>query len=258
MGKRRGRGRTSHDNWWKQSTGGVAHWVLVSLVGALIVGGGLVAINLPERTTVAAPGATPQTDFTFGADKPPKTRIAYLGDSWTSGTGAADSSTAYTYVANADLGAVYETFSGGGTGYTTGNPASGDGPFVDRVDEVIAWAPDVVVVQGSSNDYAANQQTIYEDALEVFTMLRQGLPEAKIVALGMIHSPDSPVRTDDISLTAVSEAAAASGVQFVNGNEPTPWLDIDTDFADGYHPNPVGHEKVGRNLAEALRPLIEG
>lgn len=254
MGRRR-RARYG-DNWLTTQIGGAPVWV--AIVGA-VVGVGLLAFGLTAQSQrLEAAGSwtpPPKASATPTPTPTPRTSIAFLGDSWAGGAGSekAGAENSYAGKAGRQLGWNYSIFPGGGTGYTIGNTATGDGPFSTRVQGVIDFAPDIVVVQGSSNDYRADEEDIQAAAGAVFASLRSALPNAKIYALGVINSPEAPDDLNDVSRAAVSAAASANGVTFIDGNAEG-WLNQSTDFADGYHPNEQGHQKVADRLVTLLRP----
>lgn len=232
----------------RKSGGG--KYLLLLLLAVVTVGLVIVALNRPPTPSEAAtrsnePRATPVAEQTTEPIK-----AVFIGDSWIGGAGLEESGPTNSYGgrAAAALGwdAIYLT--GGGTGYTRGND-TGEGPFIDRAQAAIDAAPDVVIVQGSSNDYQASSATIEAAANDLFATLRAGLPDAKIYVVGVSDSPSAPVAAMNTSRAAVEKAATANGATFINSNG---WLDQATDFADGYHPNEAGHQKVADQLVAAV------
>ncbi|RKT33688.1 lysophospholipase L1-like esterase [Microbacterium sp. AG1240] len=222
----------------------------MAIVGVLVVGTGALSAYALNRSapTTAAPLPI-RTEFSYGSEREPVTTIAFLGDSWAGGAGVPGGGPDNSYAARTarEIGWPYDIFAGGGTGYTFPENTR----FMSRVAPLIEAAPDVVVVQGSSNDYRASEEEIRQAADEVFAAIRAGLPEARIYALGVFDSPGAPTDLNDVSRRAVSAAAAASGVTWIDGNADG-WLNVETDFADGYHPNEGGHQKVADQLAAYL------
>lgn len=98
-------------------------------------------------------------------------------------------------------------------GYTkraTPDPAV-DTSFITRVPDVVARAPQVVIVQGGAADVLAPPDVITAAAAEVFGTLRAGLGERTlIVAVGPVPTPGS----DGAALSAVSAAVSAAAGQF--------------------------------------------
>jgi lysophospholipase L1-like esterase len=119
------------------------------------------------------------------------------------------------------------------------------------VDALIAYAPDVVVFQGSSNDYRSDSGTIASAATDVYQRVAAALPGVKIIVLGPVDSPGSNPELMNMIRAGLVDATSATGVQWVDANAEG-WLDITSDFADPFHPNNSGHEKV----AERLVPIL--
>ncbi|WP_234057917.1 SGNH/GDSL hydrolase family protein [Microbacterium sp. NFH-22A-Y] len=231
-----------------------AGWIVLGLVGLVAVVGGLTvaALTVNRAPSTVADVTKPSPAASATSTPAPAQRVAFLGDSWAGGTGADPSGprNGYPGLTGSALGWEWKAFQGGGTGYTQGND-KGEGPFQSRVDAVVQYAPTVVVVQGSSNDLTSDFATVNAAASEVFASLRAQLPNARIYALGAINSPASPASQMDMVRSAVSAAASANGVTWIDGNAEG-WLDVATDFADGFHPNNQGHAKVAQHLAAVL------
>lgn len=249
MGKRRRRRRRRSP---VSEIGGMPIWGLAAAIGVIALLGVIVVANLATRTE-ARPAAT----YTAPVAATPTPvaeveRVAFLGDSWVGGTGADPSGPRNGYPGRtaAKLGWQWKAFTGGGTGYTLGN-ASGEGPFADRVAAVIDYAPTVVVVQGSSNDFASDAATLEAAAADVYARLRTGLPDARLVVVGAIDSPGSNPELMGMIRSSVGDAATAAGAEWIDA-DAAGWLDVDTDFTDAFHPNNQGHEKFATQLAAIL------
>lgn len=187
------------------------------------------------------------------AARPPL--VAFLGDSYTAGTGS--SGAGYVDPTAVPLGWETVRFAQGGTGYTNPGDNEGESVYADRVVAVVAANPDIVVIQGSTNDYAADPAALTTTAREVYASLRAGLPEARIIAVG----PLAPPAADEDSLSRVARAlrvaADGEGVPFIDPIaegwlQPADGLFIE----DGYHPNDAGYTAMADRLVGALRPLV--
>lgn len=222
-----------------------------------------VSKNARETSDGGAPGnATEETDpsspepTSSKSPEPDPVRIGFIGDSWSSGTGTDGGLEAsYAALTAKELGWEYQIFAGGGTGYLQDNPVTGDKAFADRADELIAFAPDVVVVQGSSNDTPFAAEDIESAAEQLFTTIRRALPDATIYALGVFDSPAADDVILESSRAGVSQAATDTAAIYIDPNNDE-WLDLETDFADGYHPDAAGHRKVAHQLAVQLDPEL--
>ncbi|WP_181243466.1 SGNH/GDSL hydrolase family protein [Glaciihabitans tibetensis] len=224
---------------------------------ALVSVGGLAYVNNQRAKAIAvesantAPIASPTGEETLQPQK-----IGFIGDSWAGGAGAGGGrDNSYAGIAAKELGWSYLILPGGGTGYLQENTTTAEKPFSARAAELIAFAPDVVVVQGSSNDYRYTTIQIQEAASALFAQIRAALPDAKIIAVGVIDSPAADETELSSSRSGVSAAAASNDIQWVDGNAEG-WLELETDFVDGYHPNLVGHQKVAHHLVSIVEAAV--
>lgn len=230
-------------------------WQLVGLAVLGLVTLGVVAYALiPAPSPTASPAsARPAATITPPPVVKPLT-VAIIGDSYTPQLGA---TTGGSYVDGLAARTSWKilTFGQGGTGYT--NP--GDAPqnetvYLGRVPGVIEAKPDVVIVQGSTNDHAATPVT-QAAASEVYAALRAGLPEAKIVAVGPLSPPDAIPAEIEQTRAALIAATQEASVPFIdptakNWLQPTEGL-----FVDGFHPNEAGHRKISELLITDLAAL---
>lgn len=245
MGKSRKRRRSSK-NWFRENL------KYIGLVVAAAIAVGLLAVALNQPTPSSSRPLTATTTPPPETPTPEPTSVAFLGDSLTAGVGADKPSTGYASLAGKTLGWPTSVFGYGGTGYTVD---FGEGVrYGGRVDLVIEAAPDIVIIQGSTNDYAASSDEIYAAAKDLYAQLSAALPDATLVVLGPLDSPDSNPSLVTVAFDSVQRAAADVGIQFVDARS-TPWLDVATDFSDGFHPNQTGHEKMAAQLSTILSTL---
>lgn len=94
-----------------------------------------------------------------------------------------------------------------GGGYLAAGP---DGTFADRLPKLAAVAPDVVVLQGGTNDLG--QGDVAAAATALIEQIRVALPAARIVLLSPVHlGPGEP----PAELVALRQVAATVRVHFV-------------------------------------------
>jgi acyl-CoA thioesterase-1 len=186
-----------------------------------------------------------------------RVRAAFLGDSYTVGVGD-DERGGYVRPVAERLEWEPLAFGQAGTGYVNpGATEPGSAPYLDRVPAVIAAAPEVVIVQGSTND-ARRPEDIRAAALAVFTALRDGLPEARIIAVGPvlppIESPDDVRRVTD----AVAAAAATAGVPFMDpvAEGWLPFGNVALYDGDLLHPSPAGYDEFAARLGDRMSQLL--
>jgi lysophospholipase L1-like esterase len=201
----------------------------------------------PATATAASPGPATAT-----ADA---RTVVFIGDSWTDGTGASHSGGFPALTAEL-LGWEYTELGVSGSGYVV--PGAG-GPFRSRIAQAVAGAPDVIVVQGSLNEQRVDVDELGRAALDTLTELRQEAdPATDILVVGAPDAPGTdPVRIDRVN-DAVSAAAAAAGLRFVDPAAEN-WTDPDDPdlWADPIHPNDAGHREIAERLAPILEDLVQ-
>lgn len=194
------------------------------------------------------------SDYTYVAPEPRTPTIAaFLGDSYTEGTGVTGGVDGYAPATASRMCWAYEGFGQGGTGYTNpGQASEGESIYADRVADIIAATPNVVVVQGSTND--SDPAATYEQAVATYRALAAGLPGVPVLALG----PTAPPAADPAVVAAVSasvaRAATESGLRFFDPISEG-WLPEDGYSSDRIHPNNAGHKALSTGFVGALRAL---
>lgn len=233
----------------------IAAMTLVVAACAIAVPAYNARVNGPSdeaRAPLAAVTPT-QTASSAPAEKPV---AAFLGDSFSPAMG--QPITEYNYAArlSAQMGWEPLAFGQGGTGYVNpGQADEGDSIFADRVDAIVAASPAVVIVQGSTND--RDYDSTRDAAAEVFTRLRDGLPDAKIIAVGPLLTPTLGADAVTPARDAVRDAASETGVPFIDPLDGK-WLDQDRSLFvdDGIHPSGTGQAEIAAQLAKAVQPLL--
>lgn len=108
--------------------------------------------------------------------------------------------------------------SSGGTGYTTGGSIPGRFSYIDRIQDVAAVKPDILVVQGSVNDGGACTEAIagaYYDAVAAM------LPQTQIVAVAPTWKNSSGYTANvGTSRDAQKAACATRGIPFIDTAPP--------------------------------------
>ncbi|MFF2094859.1 GDSL-type esterase/lipase family protein [Streptomyces sp. NPDC058202] len=159
----------------------------------------------------------------------------------------------------------------GGTGYITpGSYAT----LADRVaTDVIANAPDRVIIWAGYNDNGGSQSAIKTAADSLYAAIKTGLPSAQLFVLGCWSPAASPAASIQNTDTTLKAAAAAAGIPFVSpltgscydaaGNlVATHGAFINSANQAGYiggdsvHPNDAGHAYLARRISTAIRQLM--
>jgi lysophospholipase L1-like esterase len=196
----------------------------------------------------AAPSPTPPPATHLVAGQP---LVAFLGDSWTVGVGATGRR-GYVVRTAERLGWGYADFGVGGSGYSV--PGPHHSRFAQRIPQLVAMHPDLVVVQGSLNERHSTPAALGAAADSTLARLKAALaPGTPVLVVGASYNPGTADATIDWINREVSSAAAAAGLPFVDP-AAAHWLDPRDRglWSDTIHPDDRGHQLV----ADALAPLL--
>lgn len=174
-----------------------------------------------------------------------------IGDSLMSGFGLSPGETAWPALVAETSGAEVIDLACAGAGFV----AFGDcgTPYAGLVARAIAADPDVVVIQSTDNDFGYNPEWRASAAGGVLRSLREGLPNARIVAFGTVVY-DGESGADEVAATSAELQAAtlAAGGSFESLGQPLqghPELMQDDDE----HPTAAGQRVLADAAIEALR-----
>jgi lysophospholipase L1-like esterase len=229
------------------------------MAGALTLSAGCAATPPPVSDKVAKyyedNSSLPATPKAVEVTQPV---AAFIGDSYTQGTGASAGKNWVQLAASASgLSAV--NLGRGGTGYVAVSGLSGCGlekcpAYPDMVAQAVAAKPSVVVVAGGQNDFldfARDPEAVKAAVRKTYTDLRAALPKAKIVAVG----PSTPwevsasVREFDKVVQDAATSVKASYVSLLEPNVITKAMIL----PDGAHVNDTGHKAIAERVGAALR-----
>jgi lysophospholipase L1-like esterase len=181
--------------------------------------------------------------------------VAFVGDSWTFGTGATDRH-GYAYLTAEQLGWRARVLGVGGSGYSV--PGPHHDVFAERIAAAVAADPDVIVVQGSLNERRSTPRALARSATATLAALRaQAAPATRILVLGASYNPGTPDATIDWINAAVGRAAGAEGLPFVDPAAGA-WTDpADRSvWSDPIHPDDAGHQLIADHLGPILSALL--
>ena len=189
------------------------------------------------------------------------TRAVFFGDSYFVGGGYTEASNSMAQLAADDLGWSATIRGGGGTGFVEGNQQYGLEDYLGQIDEGALDVDDPagvqwLVVEGGGNDKDDDPAVIQERAAAVLAAAAERLPDARLVLVGTLDpTVDGFADTDGVN-AALSEAADAAGVPFV---DPQRWLEGRPELVgpDYDHPTPEGHVLAGQRLADALTQIAD-
>jgi acyl-CoA thioesterase-1 len=219
---------------------------------------GSVAAHQTQVTT--APQTTPPGTPSLGLDATSASSagagaepvIAFLGDDWTAGTGASAKAKRFTTLVCAQLHAHERNFGVDFTGYAKSSDSAG--PYLDRVDAVVAANPQVVVVSGGRNDRSDDLATAAEQIKKLFAELHTKLPSAVLIAVAPFWG-DSDLPTELVTLAdAVKTGVTDAGGTYLDIADP---IHGHPDFmADAADPNDQGYASIAAALEPELAPLL--
>ncbi|TFD91133.1 SGNH/GDSL hydrolase family protein [Cryobacterium lactosi] len=255
----------------------------VLLLGALlvIVIGGIVAVvaavvgsgaastaslvpTLPPATSAPAASAAPATSAApaDSSTAPAGPDVAvFLGDSYTQGWGASNPTMKWSTLVAHDAGWTEVNEGQGGTGYVSMAGVASCGQdncptYPDRVAGIVSAAPDIVVIAGGQNDrwaLATDPDLVRAAVDTTFRLLRAGLPNARLIAVGPSTAEPATAMITDLDAW-VQAAADRVDAEYVSLLDPVV-IQSDMVTADGVHVNDAGHRAIAdRVLATVLAP----
>jgi lysophospholipase L1-like esterase len=200
----------------------------------------------------ALPAATSNANAPRGG----QVRALFFGDSLMNGTGARPTRPVMARVAARQLGWDVTVNAFGGTGYTTGG--SRGTPYLDRLSRpgVLSTPYDVVLIEGGTNDKAADPATMRERTTATVSYVRSRLPTAKIVLMGAYNPPGRRYDARRVTIDAIIRSVAIE--------QSLPYFSPISGHwtkgqgrrflcPDGLHPSTYGYGVMGARLARALR-----
>lgn len=259
MGRRKKR-HPSAGGFWTTEYGGMPMWGVAASLVVILGLGSIALVSSSQRVQVDYSSPRPNPIFSFHDETPTPTAepvtVAILGDSFSPPIGQPVPGYSYAAPLASEFGWRIVPFGQGGTGYTNpGQAAEGDDVFAMRVPAIIAAAPSIVIVQGSTND--SDYDETYAAASAVYAQLRGGLPDAKIIVVGPLVTPALGPDVVGASRDAVRDAATDQGLAFIDPIE-LGWLGRDATLfvEDGVHPTTEGQAQIAELLRTALTPIV--
>ncbi len=251
-------------SWLNRDIGGAPRWLLLLspiIVLAVLIFAFSPSLSAKPAAPAAIPAFTPipySTTSTFKLPKNP--RLVVFGDSYTQGFAASPMTKGFAYLVGADLGWKTQVEGVGGTGFTFGGPNGAKQDYGTRIKAYIAaggTAPDVIVLEGSQNDYGSLTKITPTIVTDV-GLLQKAYPKAVIVLFG--PAAPQPLQTQ---LSAIDAADAAAAVQlaipYISPFQQN-WFTLENSkqygYSDGAHINTAGHRYLADRFLENFRPLF--
>lgn len=167
----------------------------------------------------------------------PRTKIAFIGDSYMVGLGLANVNSRYTTLLASSLGVLEQNLANSGSGYVN---AGASGNFVTQSFGVATDA-DTVIISGGINDapLVPAQEQISTAIASIVNNIRTNAPKAKIVFISPMWFQNTPSAELALIDDKIRIAVTAQGLRYV---EDAMYLRVDRDEltqGDG-HPNEAG------------------
>lgn len=199
-------------------------------------------------------------------------RLMVIGDSYTVGTGATKLGGGFAHQLGQRLG-IADTWVNGesGMGFRKVGQQSGKTPIQKLAGDVVAYAPDWVVVSLGINDFDATAANVQADASTYLAALLAALPNAGVTVIGPWTAPamvvPEPIFNAVSAAVAAQTAALASRrLRYVDTrSEIWQWGTGRTTAtsgtgnsnvyisSDGIHPTQAGHDYLGMRAAQAVQ-----
>jgi lysophospholipase L1-like esterase len=200
-------------------------------------------------------GPSGESDPVSAPREPGQTRVAFYGDSYTLGTGAADLANRWSTVICDERGWSEFNPSVNGLGFVNNRATFGEG---DLPSMVIADQPDIVFITMGLNDnfsYARTADSIKAQITDDFDRLTDALPDARFIVVEPFWYTDDRPESVEVIIGWVEDAAARIGADYIPG--ASHWIEGHPEWmaSDGLHPNDAGYAAMAARMNEALASL---
>lgn len=227
--------------------------MLALAVGILV----LIAFNSTSKAPTVSTATAPQETPTSTA--PAVEEVLWMGDSYTSGTGAPTLSEAESTLAGADMGWNLTVDAQGSTGYIADGAAldKAYGPFSERLLALDDLDPDLVILEGGRNDALYPAADAISATNKVIDSVARRWPDAQIVAIAPYYlgSNDRPLGLP--YLKVLRDAVARHDGMLIDpigdgwvGPGSRRYLS-----EDGTHPSVQGHRYIADRLVRQFKEL---
>lgn len=207
----------------------------------------------PSTTATAPTPSTTPSASTEETEEP--LTVAFLGDSYTTGTGASSDEQKWTTIVAQTAGWSESNFGSDDTGYVAAPFVEGEQllSYGDRIDAVIEKSPEVIIISGGRNDVGQDPALVRQEALELFTQLTEQLPETSVLVLSPWWDASEPPFEFSQIVESIGSAAEEANVSYIDTGLPL--TDPALIAADGVHPNDDGYAAIAEAVTAALSRL---
>jgi acyl-CoA thioesterase-1 len=237
-------------NWSRR----IANAVAAVAVSSLLTAVALTSAAGVRSTTTGLSTASSLSGTPSAAPAPvaaPPTQVLTIGDSIMKGFGLTPAD-AWPELISAANGWSLTTLACDGAGFLTpGSPDECGDNFVDVSRSAAILHPDLIIIEGSSNDFGRPNTELLSATLSALAILRSEFPNAEIIGLSTVWSDTTPPdQLAEIS-SQVQQAVTAVGGHYLDIGQPLgahPELMQDDDV----HPTVAGQQ----HLATAIQAAI--
>ncbi|MBR4502778.1 MAG: SGNH/GDSL hydrolase family protein [Clostridia bacterium] len=199
-----------------------------------------VVVYLPADATVLIRGCEIGGSWTPARKNE---KVLWLGDSITQGYGPLRSAQTYVSVANRLLN--YDIINQGIGGYVYDK---------NSLMKMEGWTPDKIIVALGTNQFGCRTMEDVEEYYETLVGIHgRSVPVLCVTPLWRGDVPDGLPTLERFCKNVMAIAAKYPNITVVDGFTLVPHLP--EYFLDNLHPNALGAEVYGRNLADAIRRL---
>jgi acyl-CoA thioesterase-1 len=242
--------------------------VLTSTAAARSTTSGLTASTSPSATPSGSStsGATPAPAAKNSATPSPTsssvtaaapsaaaapTQVLTIGDSIMKGFGLS-SADAWPELISATNGWNLTTLACDGAGFVTpGNPAECGDTLVDVSRSAATLHPDLIIIEGSSNDFGQSNSQLLSATVSALTILRSEFPNAKIIGLSTVWSETAPPAQLADTNSQMQKAVTAVGGHYLDIGQP---LGGHSELMqnDDVHPTVAGQKVLAATIQGAI------
>lgn len=158
---------------------------------------------------------------------------------------------AWPELISAENGWDLTTLACDGAGFLApGNTDECGDTFVD-VSRSITTQPDLIIIEGSSNDFGQSNSELLSATVSALTILRSEFPNAEIIGLSTVWSETQPpAQLDDVN-SQMQTALAGVGGRYVDIGQP---LSEQPELMQGddVHPTVAGQQVLAAAIENAI------
>jgi acyl-CoA thioesterase-1 len=221
------------------------------LLSAPLLSGVLTGGSHSETSTTA--GAPATTDAAPAAL--PALQVLSIGDSIMNGHGL-PAGQAWPYLVAANDGWALTNDACDGVGVIAmGDPAKCNSTYTGVIASAAASTPDIVIFEGSSNDFGQDDAQLLAGTLADLRAIRSEFPSAVIVGLSTLWGYTAPpAQLADVNSQVQAAVTDVGGMYFDIGQSMAGHPELMQ--ADDVHPNTAGQGVLATTIESALQPAV--